>query len=118
MVDIRCDPADSGRQHYIGKISDAQKSAVKVATEVLAKYVGVYKGVVGLHGRPRVVAITLSGDALFLSVPGGEPERLFPQSETLFGGATGYRFIRDDRGIATDLVQMGFGGDFTLHREK
>jgi len=26
--------------------------------------------------------------------------------------------LHDDRAIATDLVQMGFGGDFTLHREK
>src|SRR5215469_2492057 len=45
MVDIRCDPVESGREHWTGKISDAQKSGVKVAPEVLAKYVGVYKGV-------------------------------------------------------------------------
>jgi hypothetical protein len=120
MFDLRCDPADSGRQHWIGKVSDAQKSAVKVAPEVLAKYVGVFKGVAGLFSRLRVVEITLSGDTLFLSVPGGERQRLFPQSETLFssGAAGGLNFIRDDRGMATDLVQIGFGGDFTLHREK
>src|SRR5215471_6375410 len=30
---------DSGQQHWIGRASDAQKSAVKVAPEVMAKYV-------------------------------------------------------------------------------
>jgi hypothetical protein len=117
MVDMRCDPADSRRQHWIGKISDAQKSAVKVAPEVLAKYVGVYEGVVAR--RPRVVEITLSDDTLFLSVPGGEPQRLFPQSETIFSDAVlGYNFIRDDQGITTDVLEMHAGGDSTLHRQK
>src|SRR5215472_2471160 len=45
MIDARCDPAESRREHWTGKISDAQKSGVKVAPEVLAKYVGVYQGV-------------------------------------------------------------------------
>jgi len=119
MVDIRCDPAQSGRQHWTGTISDAQRSAVKVAPEILAKYVGVYKGV--WARRPRVVEITLSADTLFVSVPGAprEPQRLFPQSETSFSGANlGYNFIRDDRGMATDVVEMHVSGDYTLHRQK
>jgi hypothetical protein len=120
MLDTRCDPADSGRQHLTGKISDAQKSGVKVAPEVLAKYVGVYKGVAGLaRPRPRVVEITLTGDTLFVSVGGGEPQGIVPQSDTLFSGTSmGYRFIRNAEGIATDLVEMRVAGDFTLHRQK
>jgi hypothetical protein len=90
---------------------------VKVAPEVLAKYVGVYKGV--WARRPRVVEITFSGDELFVSAAGGAPQRLFPQSETLFsGGNLGYNFIRDDRGIATDIVEMHVSGDYPLHRQK
>jgi hypothetical protein len=117
MVDMRCDPAESGREHWTGTISDAQKTAVKVAPEVLAKYVGVYKGV--WARRPRVVEITLSRDALFVSAAGGAPQRLFPQSETLYsGGNLGYNFIRDDRGMATDVVEMHVSGDYTLHRQK
>ena len=117
MDDIRCDPAETGRQHWTGKISDVQKSAVNVAPEVLAKYVGVYKGV--WARRPRVVEVTLSGDTLFLSVAGGERQRLVPQSETSFSGTgLGYNFIRDDHGVATDVVEMHVSGDYTLHRQK
>jgi hypothetical protein len=117
MVDMRCDPSESGRQHWTGKISDAQRSAVTVAPEILAKYVGVYKGV--WARRPRVVEITLSGDSLFLSVAGGEPQQLIPQSETSFsGGNLGYNFIRDKQGITTDVVEMHVSGDYTLHRQK
>jgi hypothetical protein len=119
MVDMRCDPAESGRQHWTGTISAAQRSGVKVAPEILAKYVGVYKGVWGR--RPRVVEMTLSGDTLFVSSPDGvprEPERLVPQSETTFSGSLGYTFIRDKQGRATDVVEMHVTGDYTLHREK
>jgi len=117
MVDTRCDPAESGRQHWTGTISDAQKSSVKVAPEVLAKYVGVYKGV--WARGPRVVEITLSGETLFVSAAGGAPQRLFPQSETLFsGGNLGYNFIRDDHGMATDVDEMHVSGNYPLHRQK
>jgi hypothetical protein len=119
MVDMRCDPAESGRQHWTGNISDAQRSAVEVASEILAKYVGVYKGV--YYGRPRVVQMTLSGGTLFVSIPGAarEPQRLFPQSETTFSDTNlGYNFIRDDRGMPTDVVEMHISGDYTLHRQK
>ena len=118
MGDMRCDPAESGRQHWTGTISDAQRSAVKVATEILAKYVGVYKGMAA--GRPWVVEMTLSGDTLFVSHPllPLEPERLVSLSETIFSGSLGYTFIRDKQGMATDVVEMHASGDYTLHREK
>jgi hypothetical protein len=117
MIDARCDPAESGREHWTGKISDAQKSGVKVAPDVLAKYVGVYEGV--WANRPRVVEITLLGNALFVSVAKSEPQLLVPQSETSFAGTgLGYNFIRDDHGIATDVVEMHVSGDYQLHRKK
>ena len=117
MVDARCDPADSRREHWTGSISDAQKSGVNVAHEVLAKYVGVYEGV--WARRPRVVEITLSGDALFVSVAGGERQRLVPQSQTSFSGTgLGYNFVRDDHGVATDVFEIHVSGDYPLHRKK
>ena len=117
MSDTRCDPADSRREHWTGKVSDAETSGVKVAPEILAKYVGVYKGV--WARRPRVVEITLSGDTLFVSVAGGEPQRLLPQSETSFSGAgLGYNFIRDDHGVATDVMEVRVSGDYKLQRQK
>jgi hypothetical protein len=118
MGDMRCDPAESGRQYWTGTISDAQRSAVKVAPEILAKYVGVYKGMWG--SRPRVVEMTLSGDTLFVSYPllPREPEHLVSLSETIFSSSLGYSFIRDKQGMATDVVEMHVTGDYTLHREK
>jgi hypothetical protein len=117
MMDARCDPADSRREHWTGKISDAQTTGVKVAPEILASYVGVYKGV--WARRPRVVEMTLSGDTLFVSVAGGEPQRLVPQSETRFSGTgLGYNFIRSDQGIATDVIEIHVSGDYKLQRQK
>jgi hypothetical protein len=69
---------DSGQQHWIGRASDAQKSAVKVAPEVLAKYVGVYKGI--YLRNPRTVEVTFSGGTLSVSVNGGPKQPIFPQS--------------------------------------
>ena len=50
---------DNGQEHWIGKVSDAQKSAVKVAPEVLAKYAGVYKGI-SLRGPARSRVLSLA----------------------------------------------------------
>ena len=116
MVDMRCDPTEQGLQHWTGKISDAQRSAVKVAPEILAEYVGIYKGV--WARRPRVVEMTLSGGTLFVSVGGGEPEPLASQSEISFSGNLGYTFIRNDQGIATDVVEMHVSQDVRLQRQK
>jgi hypothetical protein len=107
---------DSGQQHWIGRASDAQKSAVTVAPEVLAKYVGVYTGI--YLRNPRTVEVTLSGGTLSISVNGGPKQPIFPQSETNFAG-TGltYQFLRNDRGIATDLVEGHVAGEFKFKRQ-
>jgi len=117
MVDLRCDPADTGRQHWTGTMSDAQKAAVKLAPEIVARYVGTYRGI--WAGRPRLVEITLSGDTLFIAVEGGAPQPLVPHSETNFSGSElGYKFIRDEHGFATDLIESHVSGDYKLRRQK
>jgi hypothetical protein len=108
---------DSGQQHWIGRLSDAQKSAVTVAPEVLAKYVGVYKGI--YIRNPRTVEVTFSDDTLSVSVNGGPKQRIFPQSETKFSGTgLSYEFIRDDHGIATHVLEGHIAGDFKFERQK
>ena len=101
----------------MGKTSDIENSKVNVAPEILAKYTGVYKGIY-LRG-PRTVEITLSADTLFASADGGEKRPLIPQSETRFNG-TGltYQFIRDDRGVVTDVVEGHISGDYKYARQK
>src|SRR5215468_7551643 len=118
MMEAVCNERpDNGQQHWIGRASDAQKSAVQVAPEVLAKYVGVYKGI--YLRNPRTVEITLSGGTLSVSVNGGPKQPIFPQSETNFSG-TGltYQFIRDDHGIATHVLEGHIAGDFKYERQK
>jgi hypothetical protein len=108
---------DNGQEHWIGKASDAQTKAVAVAPEVLAKYVGVYKGI--YLRNAEVVEVTLSDGKLFVAINGGEKRVVFPQSETNFAGTGfGYRFIRDDRGVATRVVETRVSGDYEYERQK
>src|SRR5579864_5576550 len=109
--------SDNGQEHWVGKVSDAEKSAVKVAPETLAKYVGVYSGM--YLERPRTVEVTFSGGKLLVSVNGGPSQPIVPQSETNFSGTgLSYKFIRDDHGMATDLVEGHISGDYKFPRQK
>jgi len=108
---------DNGQQHWVGKASDAARSAVKVAPEILAKYVGVYEGQY-IRG-PRTVEVTISGDTLFVAVNGGPKQAIIPQSETNFSGTgLSYQFIRDEHGIATDVIEGHVSGDYKFERQK
>jgi hypothetical protein len=118
MLESVCrDSEDSGQQHWIGKLSDTGKSSVKVAPEILAKYVGAYKG--PYIGGSRTVEVTFSGGTLFVALNGGPKQAIVPQSETSFSG-TGltYQFIRDDHGVATHIVEGHVSGDYKYERQK
>src|SRR5262252_1866162 len=118
MMEAVCNERpDNGQQHWIGKASDAQQSAVKVAPDVLAKYVGVYKGIYGRN--PRTVDVTFSDGTLSVSVNGGPKQPVFPQSETKFSGTgLSYQFVRDDHGIATQVLEGHISGDYKFERQK
>jgi hypothetical protein len=109
--------SDSGQEHWVGKLSDDEKSAVKIAPEIMAKYVGVYKG--PYFNGLRTIEVSFSGGALSISVNGGPKQPILPQSETDFSG-TGltYRFIRDDHGIVTAVIEGHVAGDFKYERQK
>ncbi|MSO81854.1 MAG: hypothetical protein EXQ53_00960 [Acidobacteria bacterium] len=97
--------------HWSGR-SDA---AVHVAPEVLAGYVGVYKGI--YQGNPRTVEISLSDGQLFATV-GGETQRVFPRTQTLFESGLGYQFIVGDKGVATDVVEIHVSGGYRYPRQR
>jgi hypothetical protein len=118
MLESVCNEnAETGQEHWVGRLSDARKSAATVAPEILAKYVGVYQG--PYIGGARVVEVTFSGGTLFIALNGGPRQPVVPQSETSFSG-TGltYEFIRDDRGIATHIVEGHVSGDYKYERQK
>ncbi len=110
--------------------SDA--AVVTVPPDVLARYVGVYTGVYG--GQQRTIEVTLSnGELLAKFVGGGDIEGglgaigldpnaarpLVPRSQTRFEGAgLGYEFIVDDKGAATDLVEIHITGPYKFARRR
>jgi hypothetical protein len=66
-----------------------------------------------------VVEVTLSDGKLFVALNGGEKRLVFPQSETDFAGTgLSYTFIRDDRGVATHVVEGRVSGDYKYERQK
>ena len=117
MESVCNDATDNGQKHWVGKVSDAEKTAVKIAPEILAKYVGVYKGL--YLQRSRTVEVSFSEGKLFVALNGGPKQPIVPQSETNFS-STGltYRFVRDSRGVATDLIEGHVSGDYKFERQK
>ena len=76
--------------HWVGKASDETKSEVKVAPEILAKYVGTYVEQPRLWRLvPRVVEITVAGDTLYGNMDGRGKVPLVAQAETNFSGLNG-----------------------------
>ena len=93
----------------------AADTAVTVAPEVLARYVGVYHGL--YVGNTRIIDVSLAGDQLIAkvsgraAVDGGEMRPLIPQSETLFDGVgIAYQFILGTNGVATALDEIHISG--------
>ena len=105
-----------------GSLSEAETTAVTVAPDVLAGYVGVYKG--RYSGTERTIEVTLSGGQLIAriigaaAVDGGEFRPLIPRSQTLFEGlGIGYQFIVDDTGVATEVVEIKITGPYRYPRQ-
>lgn len=120
---------ERGSETWEGRLSDAADKGVAVPPEILARYVGVYRGI--YTDGERTYQITLSGNELVARILGdysalglgaaglepGVPRTLVPLSETLFDGlGLAYRFVVDDNGQATALVISHVSGDYTYSR--
>ncbi|MBI2186860.1 MAG: hypothetical protein HYU37_07005 [Acidobacteria bacterium] len=120
MLEAVCERSS---EHWAGSLSDAATSAVTVAPDVLARYVGVYSGF--WLGNKRTVEVVLSGGQLIAkivvggTIAGDESRALVPQSQTLFEGlGLGYQFIVDDKGVATDVVEIHISGPYRFARQR
>jgi hypothetical protein len=104
------------KTRWIGRGSDAERGAVAVPPEILAKYVGVYSGLWG--ERPRTVRVQLEGGTLFSSGLLGERVRLIPHSASTFVGTDGYSFDFDPNGNpAAYMVERHVSGDWKYARQ-
>lgn len=101
MLEYVCNENEKDYAHLVGKASDEKKNAVKVAPQVLARYVGAYE-----FRAPEdpaiatVVNVTLTGDELSLDIGGKDPQAMIPLSETTFStfGAR-LEFVMDKKGL-------------------
>jgi hypothetical protein len=120
MLEIVCNEASEGNKHWIGdKTADAQVTAVDVAPEILAKYVGTYQGI--WLDNPTTVEVTLEDGALFLRRNRGEKAQLVAQSETTFVCSTctwgqPYVFTREGDGMAPEVREVQVSGAWIFKR--
>ena len=115
MLEYVCNENQTFHEHWVGTRSDAARSEVAIAADILAKYAGTYTE------RPpfwqgaavaRVFEIRITDGALFLG-----PTPLIPQSETIFVNAgLAIEFVRDDQGVPTYLWDKHVSGDYRFDR--
>jgi hypothetical protein len=120
VLEYICNDNDKGQEHWVGKASDQTKYEVKVAPEILAKYVGTYVEQPKFwRFKARTVQFTFSDGVLFGQVDGKEKERQFANSETSFSGFGGLavEFIRDAKGEPTGLFVKHVSGDYRFARQ-
>ena len=121
LIEYVCNENTRDLEHWVGKASDETKSEVKIAPDILAKYVGTYVEQPKLwRVVPRVVVITLSDGVLFGDMDGRGKERQFARSETSFSGFAGLaiQFVKDSQGVVTDLLVQHVSGDYRFARQR
>jgi hypothetical protein len=116
LLEFVCKENEKSTQHMTSTADGPATAPITVAQGMLAKYVGEYE----IKGTDNVtpVAISLSGDALFIDYNKGGPEQLVPMSQTDFSlSGTVIRFVADDRGDITHLVvRMVEGEDVAVRK--
>jgi hypothetical protein len=121
LLEYVCNENTRDLEHWVGKASDETKSEIKIAPDILAKYVGTYVEQPKLwRVVPRVVVITLSDGVLFGDMDGRGKERQFARSETNFSGFAGLaiQFVKDSQGVVTDLLVQHVSGDYRFARQR
>jgi hypothetical protein len=118
LLEYVCAENEKDSVHLVGTYSDDTKNAVKLAPEILSKYVGTYER--PLPGRPaQVVKVAFEGGELTLSFGTAPPRPLTALSETTFtGSGTHFEFGKNDKGEITYLIIRAAEGDLRADRQK
>ena len=119
MLEYVCNENEKDHAHLVGKASDESKNAVRIAPQVLSRYVGAYE--FRPPDDPNLVMlfnVTLSGDGLLFDFAGKDKQPMVALSETLFSVlGTRLDFIRDDKGVVTHLIFHIVEGDMKAVRK-
>lgn len=113
MLEYVCNENEKSHARMVGKASDDKKNAVKVARDLLARYVGAYE--FRSSEDPNFVTtvnVTLPGDELLLDVGGKDPQPMIPLSNTTFStfGAR-MEFVLDQKGQVDHAIFRIVEGD-------
>ena len=85
VLEYVCNENEKDLSHLVGKASDEKKLAVKVARQILSKYVGSYTFKNPEDANQLIhFNVTLDADTLFLDVGGKDKQELIALSETTF----------------------------------
>ena len=119
MLETVCVEAYLGaeRDHWSSSVEGRVTTSVEVAPEILAKYVGTYRGM--YLTNDVTIRITLEDGQLFLQRGGGGRTPLAAQTETAFvpeGGGWGYTFTADSNGMASAISEVHVSGAWTFDR--
>jgi hypothetical protein len=114
MIETVC---EVGSEKWTGSVSQIRSLAIKVAPEVLSTYTGTYSG--PYAGRIRTVEVNRIDDELSITaLLSADQAALIPQSDTLFISTEGlsYKFVTDQQGVVTDVIEIHAGGDHYYRR--
>ena len=123
LLESVCNEAtEGGVKHWVGdKTADAEKKIVTVAPEILAKYVGTYKGY--WLDNPTTLDVTLENGGLVVVRNGSKKSPLLAQNEKTFvcpscQWGQPYVFTREGDGMATQVAEIQVSGAWIFKRVK
>jgi hypothetical protein len=113
MLEYVCNENEKDHARLVGKASDDKKNAVKVAREVLAKYVGAYEfRAPDDANQVFLFNVTQSGEEMFIDFGGKDPQPMIPLSDTLFSTSGGrFEFVLNEKGQVTHAIFRIVEGD-------
>jgi len=119
LLEYVCAENERDRHHLVGKASDDEKYAVKVAPEILSQYVGAYEFPPPENPTNILTSnVTFSEGKLFFDFEGKDKVALIPMSDTIFS-ILGDRiqFVKDERGVVTHYISFAAEGDLKSIRK-
>ena len=119
MLETVCTEAYLGgdRDHWSTGVTGQDSTSVEVAPEILARYVGTYRGM--YLTNDVTIRITMEDGQLFLQRGNAGRAQLAAQNETAFlpeGGGWGYTFTVDGDGMASAISEVHVSGAWTFDR--
>jgi hypothetical protein len=115
QLEYVCNENERDRDHLVGKTTDVK--AVKIARDILAKYVGDYDLTLPATHQVFTATFKLDGDRLIFSGLGPSVP-LIPLSETEFSAHdAAISFVRDSSGAVTYVLIRTVEGDFKAVRK-